>query len=157
MELTKVLAGNPDFAHLSPGDLEVLEGAFKVEVFPCAADGSGHEFTVEGTRPQAAWLILEGDVAVTRASDPLHDEISRLHPGDMFGLVALVTEGKRSANCRAVGPVRVARIERSAFDWLLRDHAPLGLALQRAVARQLAADFRRINKRVRELLEKQRG
>lgn len=157
MELTRILADNPDFAHLSPGDLEVLEGAFKVEAFPCDADGTGHEFTREGTRPHAAWLILEGEVAVTRASDPLQDEISRLRRGDMFGLVALVTEDRRSATCRAVGPVRVARIEASAFDWILRDHAPLGLALQRAVARQLAADFRKINARVCAMLEKQRS
>ena len=156
MNLHEALLKHPDFARLDAKDLAVLEKAFTVEAWDGTGEDGGHAFLTQGDRGEAAWLLLDGEVTVTREREPFMDELRRLHPGEMFGLASLVDDMRRSASCRALGPVRVARIERSAFDWLLRDHAALGLAMQRAVARQLASDYRAATKRVHALLAERR-
>ena len=147
MDLKEALRRNPDMGRLQPRDLDVLAAAFAVEEHP-----HDHVFVTEGERSDAAWLLLDGEVSVTRAREPYVDEIERLHPGDMFGLAGLVADARRSASCRAAGPVTVGRIDKYALGMLMRDDAPVGLALQHAVARQLAADYRNIARRVREAL-----
>jgi CRP-like cAMP-binding protein len=149
MDLLQALAAHPDFSRLAEPERDVLAKAFTVE-----EHHDGHAFLTQGDRPGAAWLILDGTVAVTRARDPYIDELVRLGPGDFFGLASLVGGIRRSATCTAAGPVRVARIDKYALDVLMREQAPIGLALQRAVMRQLAADYRKVTSDLHALLEK---
>ena len=147
--LMSTLSSHPVFGKLPADDLAVLAKAFTVEEHE-----TSHPFIAQGDRPNAAWLILEGEVAVTRAREPYIDELVRLGPGDLFGLASLVGGVRRTASCRAAGPIVVGRIDKSTLDALMREEGPIGLALQRAVMRQLASDYRHVAANLRELLEK---
>ena len=152
MELHEALAQQPDFASLSPEDRDLLAKTFTLESHP-----AGHEFIAEGSRPGAAWILLSGTVLVTRERSPYEDELARLEPGGMFGLASLVAGSRRTATCRASGPVKTARVDRFALDMLMRDHVPAAVALQRAVGRQLAADYRNVAQTIRRMLEERFG
>ena len=54
-------------------------------------------------------------------------------------------EKPRSASCAAAGTCKVARLSKAATEELFHDAAPIALAFQRAVAKQLAKDFRHLN------------
>jgi CRP-like cAMP-binding protein len=147
MDLATALSRHPELSQLNERDRALLADAFTV-----GTHGHGHPFLSQGERPSAAWLVLDGEVTVTRAREPYIDELVRLGPGEMFGLASLVGGVRRSATCTAAGPVTAARIDKSTLDVLMREHAPVGLALQRAVMCQLASDFRKVASDLRELL-----
>ncbi len=148
MDLQEALATHPDFASLSAEDRDLLGKAFTIDERP-----DRHEFIAEGGRPGAAWIVLSGTVVVTRERAPYQDELARVEPGGMFGLASLVAGSRRTATCRAEGPVRAARVDRFALDLLMRDHIPAAVALQRAVGRQLAHDYRNVADTIRKMLE----
>jgi CRP-like cAMP-binding protein len=102
----------------------------------------------------AAWVVLAGRIHVTRADDASKAVDRELGPGDLFGLVALVDRGPRSATCTALTDVTTASLNRSAFEHLLRSNAELACKFQLVVARQLARDFDRLQRVFREAVAK---
>jgi CRP-like cAMP-binding protein len=95
--------------------------------------------------------VLDGTVRVTLDRHGASEELNVLGPGEFFGLIALVDDAPRSANCIASGDVTVASLPESAFRLLFNTHAPVAFALQRALADQLARDFRNLDRRIRAL------
>jgi CRP-like cAMP-binding protein len=143
----EIVQRNPYLGRLPDADRDAFVAALTVGDFP-----DGHVFIEQGARASGAFLIIEGRVAITRANGAGVEERNRLGPGELFGLVALVDEAPRLATCRAAGPVRVASIPESAFSLLYRAHAPIAYALQRALAAQLARDFRVLDRQIRAAL-----
>jgi CRP-like cAMP-binding protein len=142
MELDELLARNPYTGALSLEDRTALATALVVRTYP-----DGYVFIKEGRRGDALFLLLEGEVLVTReraGAQPL----KRLQPGELFGLIALIDNDLRSATCVAAGAVRVATLTRAAFSLLFNAHAPIADSLQRVLAAQLAHDFRNINRQI---------
>jgi CRP-like cAMP-binding protein len=154
MNLERALATLPLFAEFEPAELAALERAMTVGSYDAA-----HVFIREGDAGRsmdAAWILLEGVVEVRREADA--QSLSKeLAPGDIFGLVALVDRGERSASCIARGPVVAASLARAAFDHLLHSNAVLGCKFQLVVAKQLARDWERLNRMLREGLAKGTG
>jgi cAMP-dependent protein kinase regulator len=81
-----------------------------------------------------AYIIRQGEVGdrffilergVTVATQMVEGrgevEVGRMQEGQFFGERALITNEPRAANVKAVGPVKVAVMERSAFERLLGD------------------------------------
>lgn len=141
MQLELLLRRSPALRDLGDEDVallvaELIEGTHR----------AGHLFIQEGTHGDEVFLLVEGEVAVLRGGNELH----RLRPGALFGLVAHVDEGVRGATCRAVGECRVARMSRQRLEDLQERSPALALAVQRSVVRQLAADFRHLNGLIRD-------
>jgi putative ABC transport system ATP-binding protein len=148
LDVADHLGSFPSFANLSQGDLAALGGALVVKSL-----AAGEALIEEGARGDAVYLILQGEVLVGRQRGATWDEVNRLHPGDFVGLLALIDSEPRSATCRAAGPVVVGALPRSAFTVLVRAHAPVAHAFQRALACQLTRDFRNLEAQIREALE----
>lgn len=146
-ELRKVAA----FSELDAGEIAAFAKAMTVEEHP-----DGHVFIREGdgrrSMMDAVWLLLSGVVRVTRSVDPSKAVSRDLPPGELFGLIALVDHGPRTATCTAVGPVQAAALNRAAFDHLLHSNDELACKFQMVVVRQLAHDFERIQRGLRERL-----
>lgn len=106
----------------------------------------------EGDHADGVYLLLEGEVTITREAGGHLREVALLGPGTLFGVVALVDGTARSASCVATCPTRVARVPREVVLLLLNQSAPIAYAFQRAVAGQLARDLRRTDARLREVL-----
>jgi len=138
------------FARLPAADLDPLVSAFTI-----SDHRDGHVFVRQGHPADGAFLVLSGEVLVSRAREGgQHDVVNRLHAGELFGIVALLDDGPRSASCIAAGNVRVAWLPRGAFQVLAQADAPAAHAMQRAVASQLCADMRRLQDDIRDRLRR---
>ena len=141
MKLTDALRAMPAFSKLSAEDLHALSFAMVENAHP-----DGHVYARQGARADAVHLLLEGEVAVSRAG--AQAPLATLAPGVFFGTVALVDDGPRSATCVGLGPTRVASLQGSGFALLFHTHASLALAFQEALAAQLALEFRNATNRL---------
>ncbi len=137
MDVTQALALNPHLARLEPAELRTLAQAFSPRSY---ADGA--TILREGDRVDASFLIVTGSVSVTRDRGPYVDEITRLGPGEFFGILSMLDEKRRAATCRAIGPLHVLSISASDYAEMTAAGTPVALALQGALADRLARDFR---------------
>jgi CRP-like cAMP-binding protein len=146
LDLLDALRNGRGFAGLAEEEVQALRAALYVEDFP-----TGHVFTREGEPGSAVHVLFEGRVRVTRASAPLALD-TVLGPGEVFGLIALLDHGSRTATCRAEGPVKVGTLYAATFHLLTHARAPLASHFQHQVAVQLARDTRRLQAQLRRSL-----
>lgn len=141
MKLSDFLRAVPGLADLPYKDLEHLEQSMRVGQFP-----DGHEFIREGEKANDIYLLVDGEVSVSHRKSGSGEprEIERLHPGEFFGLVALIDHGRRAASCTALGQVRVASLPYTAFSLIYNSNSRLGHAFLRIAADQLTRDFRKL-------------
>lgn len=118
----------------------------------------GHLFTEEGKYGNAMYLVIEGEVSVTQRNPEGNGSrlLKKIGPGEVFGLIALIDHGSRSATCQAAGPTRIASLPQSAFSLLYRLHAHLAYRFQYLVARQLVRDARNVNRILYEAVRKEK-
>jgi predicted acylesterase/phospholipase RssA/CRP-like cAMP-binding protein len=88
-----------DIAALRPGDVALRQGE----------DAPGFFFVVSGS--------LQVTVSLGEGAAPV--VVDTLHPGDVFGDVALVYGGQQPTTVTAIGPVRVARVRSDTYRRLL--------------------------------------
>lgn len=139
MQFTRFLETVPEFADFSRDELDTLEHIMHVRDY-----SDGYEFIREGAAPNGVYLVVEGDIAVTHTRSDGHGsvELKRIHPGELFGLAALIDHGRASATCRALGNARVAFLPRAAFSLMYSANSPLAGHFLRMTARQLMRDYR---------------
>jgi CRP-like cAMP-binding protein len=115
----------PLFADLSKDELQQLARVTEdLEV------GEGKVLCREGEPAQEFFVIIEGDVEVTRQGRRL----STLSDGDFFGEIALLEDIPRTATVTATKPLRFFVLTRQAF-WGMVDRNP---EVERKVLRALA-------------------
>ncbi len=149
MNITEFLVSCPLFDCFSQSELDALAQALMVERYP-----DGHIFMQEGQRGDALFLILDGKVSITRLNRH-NREVEHLHTmtkGELFGLIALIDHGKRTATCTAAGEVTAASLPVSAFELLYDSNAPIAYHFQYLIARQLAHDLRALNHALLDVL-----
>lgn len=140
MNLRERLGTTPHFQELDGSELDALAASMELVEVP-----DGHVLVREGERGDGCYLIVDGSVRITCEVDGRVTRIQELAPGELFGLVALLDDGRRSATCTAVGTTTVAWLPAGAFTMLHEGNPALVLHFQKMVARQLARDARRLN------------
>ena len=73
---------------------------------------AGYSLLEEGRFPHEFFIVLDGQVEVTKDGEPL----ATLGPGDFFGEIALLEDERRTATVVATTPVRVAVMGAREFD-----------------------------------------
>lgn len=138
MYISELLQTAPLFSSFNQSELQVLEQAFSVDVYE-----DGHEFVREDERNRTMFLIIEGEVMVTRKRPNAagYDLIKKLTPGQVFGLVSLLDTGRCTATCRATGKVRAASLPSDAFELLMYNNASIAHHFQAIVTQQLTRDI----------------
>jgi CRP-like cAMP-binding protein len=124
---TKVdsLARAPLFENLSKDELRQLASVTEdLEV------GPGKVLCREGEVAREFFVIIEGEVEVTRDGDRL----STLSDGDFFGEIALIEDIPRTATVTATAPLRFFVLTRQSF-WSMIERMP---DVERKVLRALA-------------------
>lgn len=141
MELRDFLQSATSFRGLTAKDIHSLEDAFSVGEYP-----DGHVFIKEGNKADALHVVIQGEVAARhkRANQPGQLDIKRLRPGEIFGLMSLISNRAGKTSCVAVGTVQVATLPNSAFKLLYEADSPLPHHFQHIIARQLARDCRNL-------------
>ncbi len=136
MNLTKCLNQIPAFSDFTADEIDMLAQAMATREYP-----EGHVFIKEKKSCDGMYLILEGEVVVTRERENGGvDILDRLGNGELFGLISLIDHGVRSATCTATNQVTAAYLPRSAFQLLYQAHTHFGYHFQHMIARQLAHD-----------------
>ena len=76
----------------------------------------------EGDLGNTVYVITEGEVAVQKELGLLQRELSRMQPGEAFGEMALISEGRRSATLRTVSEVECLEMGGEDFSRLLSEN-----------------------------------
>ncbi len=80
----------------------------------------GEVMTRQGQQAHWLYCILEGQVSVRVAADGLETEVAVLGPGEVFGEMSLLTGEPRAASAVAITDVECWRLEKEAFQVVLR-------------------------------------
>jgi hypothetical protein len=94
----------------------------------------GQQLFAEGDRGQRLYLVLRGELVVSRGGR----ELTRLGAGRHLGEIALVLDGRRTATVVSTQPTRVASLHRRHLQELLDTRPELGIHLMQGICRELA-------------------
>ena len=133
---------------------ESSEVSLFVEHLQITKVAEGHTIFQEGTTGDAWFVILNGEVSVTKemVSGPPH-VLSHLYAGDSFGEMALMDGAPRMATLYAVEDTMMARLPREAFMQLLRDGQMPAIKLLWAMASVLCQRQRELTQVLSDLVE----
>jgi CRP-like cAMP-binding protein len=95
----------------------------------------------EGEKADGAYFIVDGEVSVGRNGKTL----ANLPGGTMFGVVACIDSGLRSASCLTTGPATLLRMRDRDFDQLFQSGHRFAYQIVDLLARQLVQHLREAN------------
>lgn len=134
--IADALRGLPYFADLPDKlILSVCDGSETVEV------DEGAVIIEEGSDSVEMYVVIEGEMVVTKHTEAKEIELARIGPGDVVGEMALLDNSPRMATVRAAQKSRLIRVPAEAFEDLLMD--------SRVVRRM----FRTVTVRLRDIEE----
>lgn len=86
--------------------------------FECVFYEEGDYIIRAGEKGDCVYVMVEGEATVIHPQK--YKMVNILNPGDVFGEIALLTDGIRKANVFAKTPVRAMRLDKAAFmDYLM--------------------------------------
>ncbi len=138
------------------GLFEGLEPASKSALAQALRERSlvaGEPLFAQGDRAHSCFVVLDGQIVVDTEIEGLgRERLSVLGRGDLFGEVALLDGGDRSATCTA-GPdgAHVAELVRADFDRLFNAGDALAYGLMDTLLDRLAARLRGATRRLLEV------
>lgn len=112
----EILRGLPYFSDL-PGDLltAVCERSVQIDVVPDTV------IIEEGTDSEEMYVVVEGELVVTKHAGDREVELARIHPGEVVGEIALLDQAPRTATVKALQDSHLIEIPVAAFEELLKD------------------------------------
>ena len=123
------LAEIPLFASLSEASREQL-----ARWFEATAVGEGVRLTGEGAAGYSFFILAEGGAVVTSEDTTL----ANLGPGDFFGEVAILGDGRRSATVMTTSPAKLLVMFGGEFRRLQQEHPELADRIEEAMRERLA-------------------
>jgi CRP-like cAMP-binding protein len=81
--------------------------------------------THEGDHDDGLYMLVEGTAAVRIGNGASAREVARLEPGQFFGEMSLMTGEVRSATVVAVTDLACYRLDKAAFEALLKERPQL--------------------------------
>lgn len=121
------LAGIPLFARLSRD--EAAELASRFETKPV---GEGVRLASEGAAGYSFYVLVDGGAVVTLEGVP----VASLGPGDFFGEMAILGEGRRTATVTTTSPTKVLTLFGTEFRRLQQSHPAIAALLEDAMRRR---------------------
>ena len=123
------LASIPLFASLSEPEREQVAGWFEPRTAP-----EGCTLAGEGATGYCFFVLAEGHAAVSSNGA----QLTTLGPGDFFGEIAILGDGRRSATVTTTTPVRLLVMFGSEFRRPREDHPAIARQLEEAMAARQA-------------------
>lgn len=120
------------FSALPEADLDWLSA--QAEPFALAA---GETLLEEGAPGDAAFIVLEGELEVTKKSDVQNIVIAIREPGEVVGEMALLDHSPRMATVRAIRDSNLLKIRGETFQELLSQKPSAALAILHTVTKRL--------------------
>jgi len=141
-DVSEALASAPLFAGLAPADIEQIAARMVRRRY-----GRGDVILSQGGAPGAMHVILRGSVKITIASDEGKEMIlALLGRGDLFGEIAALDGGARSATVTSTDATETAALSRADLLEFVRAHPEFALRLIATLAQRL----RRVDERLED-------
>ncbi len=133
--------------------LDRREVGVLLDSFRFALVAASHEVITQDERGDYLLVVLDGLLAVDRVQ-MWGDRVSlgEARRGDVLGEMSLLDAGPRFSSCTTSKPSRLAVLEASSLDRLLRDEPRVALALVTMLARRLSLRLRHVGTRLTALL-----
>ncbi len=127
-EATELLQNVPIFSGLDPRELETIARTVHERTF-----APGDVVAQENQGGVGFFIIRDGEAKVTVAGN----EVRRLHAGDHFGEIALITEGPRTATVTAESELKCYGLTPWEFRPLVQTNASIAWKILQALAKQV--------------------
>jgi signal transduction histidine kinase len=128
----EALRATPLFAELPDEPLErLVAGSQPMEL------AAGEFLITEGDQADDLFVVLEGELEVTKRSGNAEIPLARVGPGAIQGELAALERGRRMASVRALTPARVLRIPYGSIRELLSAGPDAALSIIRTVIGRL--------------------
>jgi len=137
MSYASVIASSEFFSGASPAVIDAI--AARAEERSLVR---GDVLFNEGDTPDALYIVLSGRIAIAIDNKPFDTResvVALMITGDLFGDLALLDGGARSALARALEPSKVLRIPYSAVEPQLHSNPDLLWAVTKVLAKRLLA------------------
>lgn len=131
----------PLIVGLEPPELAVLEPMLERRSFK-----KGEFVFHEGARGDDLYMIAQGTATVQLADGARATRLVTFEAGTVFGEMALLDAGPRSASVQADGPLVCYVMSRAVFDDLAAQHKTIALKLLAALSRELGRRLRLANR-----------
>jgi CRP-like cAMP-binding protein len=115
--LNNVMAISPLFKIFDKSERKML-----VEKFKLREVKRGEVVIEQGGRPDGLYVVMHGEMEVTRKEDGRVVKLATLKEGDLFGEMSLLTRAPATATVTAGHRGIVLRLPKSAFDELMMTH-----------------------------------
>jgi CRP/FNR family cyclic AMP-dependent transcriptional regulator len=139
-EALQLISRVPLFEELSREELERIADVAIPRAFP-----RGVRVFHEGDRSDACYVVRKGDLRVTREhSDGRAIALATLGPGDIFGELAMLDGGTRSASVETLSDCELLGLPATDVRRVIADHGDIAAKLIVAITRRL----RETNERV---------
>jgi len=139
-EIATLLARVPLFDQLSPEELDPVASVAVPRSFP-----KGVRVLREGDATDACYIVRSGDLRVTREHpDGRAIALATLGPGDIFGELAMLDGGTRSASVETLSESELLALPASDMRRVVAEHGEIAAKLIVALTRRL----RETNERV---------
>ena len=133
-EVVNQLRATPLFGGLDDALLERLVQMGEIVDLP-----PGSVLIREGDEADAMFVVLDGEVEITKRADASEIPVARVGPGSLQGEIGALEGGRRLASVRAVTQVEALRIPVSAVRELLSAGPDVSLAIIRTAVTRLRA------------------
>ena len=140
------------FSELSPVELELLAGACEQRSFRAKVT-----IIADGALADGLFIVTAGTASVLKYSGSnVEIELARLHAGEHFGEMSLITESPASASVRARSDVTCLFASRERFDVLLREHPDIARKVLMAFVKTLSRRLTQIDRDYASIMRRER-
>jgi CRP-like cAMP-binding protein len=137
---------------LTPAEIDSIASiAERLELAP------GKEIFREGDAGDGVYLVVSGELEVSKRTGGGERSLARLGAGGVLGEMSLLTSEPRSASARVIAPAVVLRLPAPRFRGMLEIGSSAALKIVAAVAEVLARRLATTNAKVVELSERLDG
>jgi len=142
------LKDSPLFDEMSAADVKHLEDFFTVRKIP-----EGKTIFIENMPGESLYLIKQGTVKISRMLAEGDEQVLIvLGPDDVFGEMAVLDGGKRSATARIAEDAELYGLSRNDFEKLTEQNPQLGLKFALNIVRIFSSRIRDSQKDYRAML-----
>ena len=105
----------------------------------------GETLFSSGDDAMSCYVLLKGEMDIWLDQEHIHEKVAKVLPGDIFGHIALLDGGQRSAMCKAARASVVLELSMFDFADLMSPTKPLGFKLLRALTEIVVNQMRTTN------------
>ena len=131
-QLEEIIRQIPLFAGLAPAQIAKLCGASQRIVI-----NAGDTLIEEGAPGEALFIILSGELEITKRADGHDIVLATRKAGEFLGEMSLLERSPRTASARAIRQTELLEIDAAAFQHLIETNPAIATTILRTIAGRL--------------------